>query len=44
MRARPKPGCRGQSALSELPWVFSEAFPSDEARVAIRACAGSLSD
>ena len=30
--SRPKPGCRGQSALPELPWVFSEAFPSDEAR------------
>jgi uncharacterized protein YbaA (DUF1428 family) len=32
------------SRSPELPWVFSEAFPSDEARVAIRACAGSLSD
>jgi hypothetical protein len=33
-----------QSALPELPWVFNEAFPSDEAGVDIRGRTGSLSD
>jgi hypothetical protein len=30
--------------LPELPWVFTGAFPSDEAGVGMRGRAGSLSD
>jgi hypothetical protein len=32
----PRLGAGGQSARAELPGVFTEAFPSDPARVAIR--------